>query len=479
MSDGNKSPLPESFGVEITDLEPLEHAGESIPTRLKRLLLRWQQPEHRRARRWLSNSMFICLSLFLLAVLLNPSVGITNLLATYWPSSQAQPSVTIQNLAVEHVFVPTSNEIRCPVATAWSPDSTLVALLGYTQSCAQRQYVPAQVNLYDAATNRQVEQWSPDEAILTVLQKYPGVSASLGDYLDRKPDFVADHGGALIIHYLHLLWSPHTARLALSFVAVNYVFTYAGVFLANADGSHSQVLLQPERAGLAPNSLTPLLWNLQQGSVTTFSTLPPALAYTWDGHDQLVPLHPLDAQTDFSAYTNSPPGDPVRASSFTIWQPGHLARPASNVYLWSTNFAVWSPDERYLITNFTFTGLLEPPDQPFPSTQSLHTLGVQDVPRVPAHDLALLLSASACAQVFAWNPAGTLLAVSDPTGFVDLYASQTGSLVRQFHTLRETEPLVGAPTLLSWSPDGHFLLLSNSQGALMTLWGPALLPHIG
>ena len=474
MSERDPLLSQDSFEVEIIDLEPSEHANNALSTRLGRLLLRWQRPERRRARRWLSNGLLTCLVLILLGVLLNPSSGLTALLTTYWPFSVAQPSTSFNSLAVSQIPAPVASEIRCPVDSAWSPDSSQVVLLGYIQSCPQKVYTPAQIDLYSASTNSQVAHWSPDKAILQAMQSFPGVSASMENYLARKPNWVEGHGAAPTIYYKHILWSANHSRLALSFVATNYVFSYAGLLLANVNGSQALVLLQPEHAGLSPDAPMPLLWDLQSEGVTTLDALPPALAYTWDAQDQLTPFIPLDTHTDLSTYASSPPGSPTGGRSFTIWQPGHVAILASSVYLWSTNFAAWSPDERYLITNFTFTGLTEPPGQTFPSDQILHTLGVDAVPHLPAHDLALL-SAATHARVLAWNPAGTLLAVDDSTGRVALYDCQTGHLVQQLTTPRASSSLPGSATLLSWSPDGHYLQLSSPQAGLMTLWGPVLL----
>lgn len=471
MSDVDQSTPQDFLEVEITDLDAFEYAGHTLSARLRRMFLRWQRPERRRARRWLNRGLLVCLVLALLVVLLNPSVGITSLLTAYWPAFQPQSVASVGIASLSEVVASPSNEIRCPVATAWSPDSSIVALLGYTQSCVQSQYVPAQINFYDVATAHQMTHWSPDAAILQVMESYPGVSPSMEDYLARKPNFATDHGAMPVIYYLHMLWSPDHSRLALSFVAVNYVYRYAGLFLARADGSQAQVLLQPEQAGLSPDAFTPLLWDLQNGSVTTLATLSPALAYTWDEHDQLTPVRPLDAHTDFSGYANSSPGNPAGERSFTIWQPGQIAFLASSVYLWSTNFATWSPDGRYFITNFTFTGLMEPLGQAFPAAQDLNMLGVKDVPHLPAHDLALLSSVAAHSQTVAWNPAGTLLAVYyDLTGAVDFYDCQTGHLVRQFSISKTTPLLTGAATLLSWSANGHFLLLASSQGKLLASW---------
>lgn len=478
MSEKDFLTAQDSSEVEITDLDPLEHSAPTLSTRLERLLLRWQHPENRRARLWLNNGLLTCLVLILLVMLLSPSTGFTALLSAVWPFSAAQPSTSLSSLSVSQAFAPVVNDIRCPVDSVWSPDSSLVALLGYTQTCSQKEYTPAQVTLYAAASGRQVARWSPDKAIIQAMQRFPGVSASMEDNLARKPGWAENHGATPVIYYAQTLWSANHSRLALSFVAANYVFAYAGLLLANADGSQEQVLLQPEHTGLSPNTTAPLLWDLQSKSVTTFSVPPPALVYTWGTQDQLTPLVPLDAHTDLSAYLNAPPGSPAGGRSFTIWQPGHASLLASSLYLWSTSFAIWSPDGRYLITNFAFTGLTKSPEQAFPSDAELHTLGVNALPRLPAHDL-VLLSVAAHARALAWNPAGSLLAVDDATGIIDLYDCQTGHLLRQLK-VQKTDPLLpGSATLLNWSPDGRYLQFSSPQDGLMTLWGPALLPHTG
>ncbi len=457
MHDVDHFTAQNSLEVEITDLDPPEHASNALSERLRRMLLRWQRPERRRTRRWLSNGLLACLAFVLLGSLLTPSVGITALLTAHWPFPQAQPSFSVSSLSVSQVLAPVSNEIHCPVASAWSPNSSMVALLGYTQSCVQgQQYIPAQVDLYDAATTHQIAHWSPDVAILNVLASNPGVSQNMQNDLNRKPDYATSRSTEPVIHYIQMLWSPDHSRLALSFVVANYALTYAGLLLVAVDGSQPQVLIQPEYAGFVPNTTTPVLWDLQHGSATAFAALPPSLMYTWDMHDQLIPTVPLDALDSL------PPGNPTGERSFTIWQPGHLTIQAASRYFWSTTFAAWSPDGRYFITNFTFIGLMDSPDQ---IGQNPSTL----VPHLPVHDFALPFVA-AQGQKVAWNPAGTLLAVYDQTGVVDIYNCQTGDLVRELTTLKTSSALAGSATLLSWSPDGHYMVLSTWQGPLLTLW---------
>ncbi len=271
-----------------------------------------------------------------------------------------------------------------------------------------------------------------------------------------------------------MLWSPDNQRLAISFAAATLAVNYEGLFLANLNGSHSEVLLQPEFSHIDPGQFASftLQWDLQRATAVSLNSLASALSYAWNARDALVPLSLAAEQSSPFAYTPIPPGNPDGGRVFSIWQPG---RPGvlqimhtPGVYLWSTTFAAWSPDGRYLITNFTFTGLIEPPGQAFPANAALDTLGVKDVPRIPEHDPALI-SAASNARIAAWNPTGTLLAVYDRAGVIDLYTCCTERLLA-FFTPQLTRALSGTAALLSWSPDGRFLLLSSAQWGLITLW---------
>ncbi|HEU5383424.1 MAG TPA: hypothetical protein VFV38_49110 [Ktedonobacteraceae bacterium] len=477
MNNGDQPALQDTFEVEITDLEAPERASNALSARLGLMLLRWQRAEPRR-RRWRGSSLMVCLTLLLLVILLAPSTGFTALLEAHWLLARVQQPLAVNNIQTARTSLNASNEILCPVETAWTPDSAFVALLGYTQPCTQETYIPAQVDLYSRASNgallRPLAHWQPDEDILRALQHAPDVSPRTRALLSRKP-FAGPRGqgSSPAIEYLQMLWSPDTMRLALSFVVVTSIKAYTGVFVANRDGKKAQILLHPEPAGYDPRQAAPLMWDLQHGQATPLTSLAPALAYTWDARDLLVPAMPLPAQTNLAAYANSPGGNPDGGRSFTIWQPG---RPiilsfmhTPGAYLWSTRFAAWSPDGRYLVTNFSFSGLMEPPGQAVLPAKTLAALNAASFPRIPPHDPALIPSASSALTV-AWNPANTRLAVYTLAGVVAIYNCQTGQLLR---TLKpsQTHPLSGTTTLLNWSPDGRSLLLTSSQWGLITLWG--------
>jgi WD40 repeat protein len=478
MPDNDEAVQTENDEIKINDLDPGKQPATGILARLESVFLYWQRPGKRRPRLWLGTGLLVGLVCVLLAIIFSPATGLTALLASRWPQKGAQAALS---LAVTPQ-PPSIDGIACPTQTAWSPDSTLIAVLGYTRSCATGAYVPAQVNLYDATNAHEVAHWQPDQAVLTALLHSPYVSPLTHALLNRKPDSTQaeDPSAAPDITYQQIIWSPDHTRLALSFLVTTRTITYAGVFLAKIDGSHTQVLLQPTLAQSRPFQQGPtLLWNLQSGSATPLTGLAPALVYAWNQRDQLLPVSRLSAVGEPSVSTTTAPGNPDGGRTFTIWQPG---RPlvlslmhTPSAYMWSTGFAAWSPDGHDLITNFTFMGLMELPGHAFPAASAMNEMVAHATPRLAPHDPALIPT-SFIAQTVAWNPAGTVLAVYDLTGAIELYDAYTGALLRELKPLI-AHPLSGSAILLSWSPNGRTLALSSAGSGLLTLWGRASLPH--
>jgi WD40 repeat protein len=469
MPESNKFELDNGFEVEVDDLDPAEWRF----ARLEKLFLRWQRPEHRHIRRWMSAGIICSLVLILLVALLSPSLGLTALVAAHWPLQTTQPAVAQVQPSFPSLASQPSNGILCPVQAAWSPNSKMVAVLGYTQLCTQEEYVPAQVDLFDASTAHQVAHWQPNQAILEALEHSPYISPAMFANLAHKPTPGQSFGASPspAIEYQQLLWSPDGSQLALSFFVVTRPLTYIGVFLARKDGSLPEVLLQP-----VTDQSSTLIWNLQRRKAQPLADLTPALFYSWDQQDQLVPNIALTANSQHASDAHIPVGNPDGGHSFTVWQPGRLlnlsSRQLPQAYLWSTDFATWSPDGRYLITNFAFTGLIEPP-----SYFALHPgkINLTDtlVPPIPEHDVALV-SAASNAQTMSWNPGGNLLAVYTSANTINLYNCINGHLIRSL-TPVSTSTLSGSTALLSWSPDGHTLLISSARWGLTTFWNTAQL----
>jgi hypothetical protein len=473
MPEIDQQNIDPAFEIEITDLDALPTGSPAAPAIsgfAGRLLACWQRPAYRRARRWLRHGALVGLACALLVVLLNPAVGITALLAARWPARQP-----VSLAAGAAPFSRAPGGILCPSQATWSPDSLALAVLGYTQPCAQNDYVPARIDLYAVSPVHRVVSWQPDAAILGALLHPPGVSPRLGFWAVRKPisGMPQKYSAVPPIRYLQMLWSPDGKSLAIVFGAVTRVQTYEGVLLAHMDGTHPRVLLYPEPWQVDPTRWAPLQWNLQSGTAVAQKASASALTYAWNVHDMLVARVPVDSATPSSPYATLPPGNPAGDHIFSIWQPG---RPlilslmhTPGAYLWSSSFAAWAPDGRFLITNFQVNGLMEPPGRAFPTPPALQALGVRSVAHVPVHDRALL-TAAATARTVAWNPTGTLLAVYDLSGVVALYDCRSGRQVRLLQPA-EAHPLSGSASQLLWSPDGRFLLLSSAQWGVMTLWG--------
>ena len=480
MPDSDDALQIEDDEIKIVDLEPGKQSATGLLARLESLVLSWQHPGRRRPRLWLGTGLLVGLICLLLAIIFSPATGLTALLAASWSQQGAFPAASL----VATPQPPSVDGIACPTQTAWSPDSTLIAVLGYTRSCAADAYVPAQVNLYDAANAHEVAHWQPDQAVLTALLHSPYVSPLTHALQSRKPDSTQaeDPSAAPDIVYQQMIWSPDYTRLALSFMVTTRIIAYAGVFLAQINGSHTQVFLQPTSFQSRPFQPGPaFLWNLQSGSATVSTHLTPALTYTWNQRDQLLPGSPLSTVGNPSTATiiATPPGNPAGGRSFTIWQPGRTLvlslMHTPSAYMWSTDFAAWSPDGRYLLTNFTFMGLMEQPGHAFPPASALGQMEASNTPHLAPHDPALIPAAS-LAQTVAWNPAGTVLAVYDLTGAIELYDAQTGALLRTVKPV-VAQALSGSAILLSWSPDGRTLALSSARSGLLTLWGRSSLPH--
>jgi hypothetical protein len=329
--------MAQDWEVEFTDLDLPDDAGRSQSLLSAFTLLHGQRSLKRvRSRRywpWVST-----VSIFLmLVVLFRVSNGLSSELvnsftSAFLPASPASPSGAAR---------PGQESITCLKDAAWSPDSTLIAVLGYPQHCSEDDYPPELLNLYDAHAHTLLAQWHPAAAIVHALTS----SASVPH---RQPP---------VIHFMHVMWSPDGHRIACTFTTPSVQPPVNGVVLMERDGGHPQVLLQPQSA----TDSFYAEWDLARSrsvhsstqSLSSLMPLSPALAYHWSSNGTLVPetlLTPtgVPAGPQPGAIGN-PDGDP----SFTIWQPGAVSVTAmadsSRLFFWSASFAAWSPDGRYLV----------------------------------------------------------------------------------------------------------------------------------
>ena len=458
--------------VTITDLEQRDPLGESKHFGLTSPLLRWQRSPYRRRWRLTCTVSILLLLLVLLSVsTVSPSAMIESFRRAYAP--QAHPSHPGSGLPV----LPQRDGITCLRDAMWSPDSTLIAVLGYSQNCSPVASVPGLVNLYEARTSQLLRQLHPDEAIVQALK---AASGSAGEPSARVPQQKQGGGSGLVISYQHVVWSPDNQRLAFLFHLRAPSASLEGVVLMNRDGAHAQVLLDQQNP-LAPSSAE---WDLERRMLITSNVFPfpPALAYHWGPKGTVNPGRLLPTQFLPAAPPLSPIGNPDGDASFTLWQPG-LAQLTSStdpsgtyrIHSWSTSFAAWSPDGRYLITDLSFFGLLTSPkvisaSTPFfqvsdPSRDRSQT-GVQGL----TNQCAVQLQAVKTTTAFAWSPNGRVLADYGAGNRVDLSECPTGHKFASF-PLQSKYPAPSADAVaLRWSPDGSHLLLSSVASGLVSLW---------
>src|SRR5947209_8303427 len=458
--------------ITITDLEHLDPLGESKDSWLTSPLLRWQRSPHRRRWRLTGTVSFLLLLLVLVCVSsLSPASIMESFRRVYAPPAHPSPSGSALPV------LPQRDGITCLRDAMWSPESTLIAVLGYSQTCSSVAFVPGLVNLYEARSSQLLRQLHPDEAIVQALK---AASGSAGDPSARVPQQKQGGGSGLVISYQHVVWSPDTQRLAFTFQLAAPSPSMDGIVLMNRDGTHAQVLLDQQNP-LAPSYAE---WDLERKRLITSNVFafPPALAYHWGPKGTVLPGRLLPTQFLPAAPPLGPIGNPDGDASFTLLQPA-VAQVTSftdpsgtyRIHSWSTSFAAWSPDGRYLITDLSFFGLLTSPkvisaSTPFfqvsdPSRDRSQT-GVQGL----TNQCAVQLQAVKTTTAFAWSPNGRVLADYGAGNRVDLSECPTGHQFASF-PLQSKYPAPSADAVaLRWSPDGSQLLLSSVASGLVSLW---------
>jgi WD40-like Beta Propeller Repeat len=455
---------------EITDLDQSDHIGGNITSWSASKLLAWQGLSPRRRGFRLASALGV---LLLLAMLFSLNTG-----AFSHPRSVLHPPAAA-SLATP--LFPQQDGIACLADAAWSPDSQFIAVLGYTQDCPQDEYVPGIVNLYNAHSHHVIKQLHPDAAIKRVLN---GPTASAGRPFGPQPPVGGSDAPPLVLYYIHVLWSPDGQRLAFTFELALRQPLLHGVVVMKSDDTDAQVLLQYQSA------TAPLYaeWDTQRGTsaafrpspaAPSFAPAPPALAYHWGTGGTLVPETLLTDNQVPVVPQPGPVGNPGGDTSFTIWQPG-LAHVISlggsfRASAWSTDFAAWSPDGRYLVDGLGLLGLLQPSGRLFPNYKAFAASRMMQAPLLPAHD-ATFLQVIQDATAMAWSPNGRLLAAYTARNIVDLYDCVNGrKLASLFLHTSSAAPSAGS-IAMRWSPDGSRLLLSSVPWGLVSLWSPENLP---
>ncbi|HLJ34697.1 MAG TPA: hypothetical protein VKU38_13635 [Ktedonobacteraceae bacterium] len=491
--------LPEDDAVEIVDLEPPEEIGASSSFWSASRFLAWQRSWNRRRFRQVTTlSMLVLIT----SVLLFSMHGALPFLDNLGGNNVAPPLANMSLLANNPVpvplhikpsleLLPQKNGITCLFDSAWSPNGAYIAFLGYEKDCVYGSHVYERglVSIYNGTSGKLVRLFSPDNTIFQLLHsQFPTIRV------------------ALDIYYGSILWSPDEQHIALTFSlglptrASLPTGNIVGVALVDTGSGHVQVMLS-RRA----NDGLSVEWDLQKQqamaqtvipslmpSLNTGTNIPdiPAFAYHWGQNGALVPdfirghyLHIPRSKVGKSQIGRI--GNPDGDSSFTIWQPGigmlttqdsMGSTYAPGIFTWNTNFTAWSPDERYLITSINLQGILQLPDHPLPTWQTLAKFHMDHVSYFPLRDVALqnlllALNSATFNVVVAWQPAGYVLAAYD-YGMIDLdmYDSVTGFEVALLALPDELRTDLSGTTMLRWSPDGSHLLLFDPELSTVTIW---------
>ena len=417
---------------------------------------------------------------------------------------------------------PGTARLGCADDAAWSPTGDFIAVLGYQSICpntdSTQMYESGQVTIYSAKTGKWVTSLILDPLILHTHK------ITLG-----QPSTIDGNLFAPFIGYEAVLWSPDGSQLALPFVVLQqpYAFpvpnyppqaetgsppTQAGVLLTNLSGTAVSVLVA-HYALPQTGPVLPMEWNVRAGTLVSSSLhLSPSLSYAWGDDGALLPRQALNSSSASpAAAPPGPVGNPSGGQTFTIWQPGqanqgsYLTPVSGNgtgqtdtatfvpgLNLWYSDFAVWSPDGRYLVTPGYYGGRMAIRGQPIPSSHDLQLTGQTGTPVFAPHDQAMQTYYESTRFAFvAWSPDGKILATlqyhstsneTSTTVLVTLWGSASGKQLRSF-TLKSTSVftpgsdlsgLVGSAALeafLRWSPDGsHLLFLDADLDGKVTIW---------
>ncbi|HLI08122.1 MAG TPA: WD40 repeat domain-containing protein [Ktedonobacteraceae bacterium] len=436
------------FEIELADLEPEDNTHGATGF-FSRAFLNWQRSVK---RRHLRVGIAVCI------VALVGAVALANL-GSYLSALPGQPEAAQslvnpqQSLPSLNVALGQEDGLACITDNAWSPDSRYFAVLGSEGSCSRYVHEPGLLNVYDVrSTGKALEHLHLDYLILQTLDNRP---------LSR------DRSG-LSIEYMHVLWSPDGKRLAVTFVDTEQPSLFYGLLLMDMSGKHVQVLLQPRTASARFDDE----WDVVRGVPVRLPPPAPALIYRWGGQGHLIAQAPLSSK----AMPPAPPpglvGSPDGGQWFTVWQPG-LANPISLsngliVFRFSTSFAAWSPDGRYIVEGLGLQGEVAQHGEttPFPAVSSFQT---SVSPLLSAASDTLTKSVSIMTAV-AWNPDGRILATYAPGKLLTLYDAASGRKLLSLPPPARQVFLQGSVGILRWSPDGSSLLLSGQQWGAVALW---------
>ena len=379
---------------------------------------------------------------------------------------------------------PLGDGLFCATQVAWSPDSTRIAVVGYSVNCsgAGPGRTPGLIVVYAAASGTLIQKLQPDTAVLAL----PAIAQQVA----------ANSAGGMIstLTYQNLTWTPNSQALLMTFdleLQPNPNAGSTGVYgllrLGATDPSLTQAWLDTGASPFAQFER----WNLLSGAADVPPTPAKATTYQWTDDGALAPAGAAGQLV----------GAPDGGKTFTVWQPGRLlfgtksdkATESTTVIAqdigWVSYVSPVSPDGVHFYPNIIGAGSVVPP-----STQH----AVAGEPILQPHDQALVALAQQMMQtpspsqnmsiLVAWRPDGRYLAAlvsnaaapSSATVTISIYDTVSGKLVKQvkpdFTSLSASPAAAGSSVALLWSPDGSRLLLVDNVYGVITVWGAGALP---
>ncbi len=426
-------------------------------------------------------------ALALVVVLVGEGVGYALTRRAAAPTATPVPPVVSLSL--------TSAGASCPVAAAWSPDGSRVAVLARqgTVGCDAPGTQAPVVLVYDADRGRLVTRIDPTQALTNV------------------------HAAVDVVGDTPLSWSPDGTLLALP----------ASVLTADAPGApiRPALLLMPLAGdarvlqGQIPGTAAPVIWDVRGGTVAHVLSAPlaPALRYRWTGDGLIIPDQPLPPVTDGAAFSGSLASGAAGAT-FSLWQAGAIvpiyptsatplpsdAAGSRAVDFYGAQAAIWSPDGRYMIPALALAGpfpavpgalerLTSTPDKCTarglpPCTSTLLPYPDRGLAEVVGKLASATGTERDVAVPIAWSADGRLLATGLPQDGLDgrtgrlgitLLNTATGEIIQRF-TLDSWGGGYLLPQLSSvlvWSPKAPRLAFIDAVSSRITIWSGITTSH--
>ena len=494
----------DDLDVEIVDLETLddtdEHAQKPPIPSWSVPVLQWQHSFNR--RRWRTITTTTSLLLVFLVLALN--LHTTSVLLTTVRNGIAARLIKQQPKLEERLPTPVSISpslviplsqmgFSCVTSEAWSPDSTAIALLGYTRGCEyDSDNAVGLATIQDAHTGQRLVQLHPDTLIKkTFYAQFPAI-----------------HDG-LLLYYEAASWSPDKIHLALLFDIHTKSqiggAQFSGVLLFDQKHKSTRILLQQDESGPSyqVSASSYMEWDILHGNFVPTpilenddpfvfsSSIPVADTYAWNNNGELVPqTHVTAHSTDIGSTNGSP--------SFTVWQPGDVELVkqdqsggiifAPGIFVWEVSFLTWSPDGRYLINGAFLAARLEPPGHPRPDQKTLVAFHMENLPVLPVRDAALfsvlqLLSSTQTVgtlyhMIVSWSPNGQLMGMTTyEFSKKNLYSTKRGYPVATLQApqtnmfgVQSSHEGYYAFSSPNWSPDSTHVLAQDPNTNAVVVW---------